>query len=119
MLIALPRNRIRATARVARLRVADLEIDALNPLVRQAAREIRLSPGEHILLYTIASRAGAVVSYRDLSDALGRADRDVRNNTLARHLSALRRKLADDARRPRYVETVHGVGYRFVSARKR
>jgi DNA-binding response OmpR family regulator len=103
---------------VAPLRVADIEVDALNPLVRQGTREIRLSPGEHILLYTIAASAGAVVSYRDLADALGRTESEVRNNTLARHLSSLRRKLDDDAHRPRYVQTILGVGYRLASARK-
>jgi len=104
--------------RVARLRVADLEVDALNPFVRQGTREIRLSPDEHILLYTIAARAGAVVTYRDIADALGRTEPDIRNNTLARHLSSLRRKLGDDAQRPRYIETVLGVGYRLLSLRK-
>lgn len=38
---------------------------------------------------------------------------------LARHLSTLRRKLRDDPERPRYVETVSGVGLRFVAAPER
>ena len=117
MLIALKRKRIRPLRSVAPLRVADLEIDALNPIVRQRTRAIRLSPDEHILLYTIAAGAGAVVSYRDIADALGRTEPTLRNNTLARHLSSLRRKLADDAHRPRYIETVLGVGYRLSSER--
>lgn len=104
--------------RVGPLRAADLEIDALNLLVRQGTREIRLSPGEHMLLYSLAARAGAVVSYRDVADALGRTDPHFRNNTLARHLSSLRRKLGDDAHRPRYIETIVGVGYRLSSERK-
>jgi DNA-binding response OmpR family regulator len=118
MLIALPRNRNPRMRHVAPLHIADLEIDALNLRVRQGTREIRLSPGEHLLLYTLAARAGAVVSYRDLADALGRTDPEFRNNTLARHLSSLRRKLADDAHNPRYIETIVGVGYRLPSARK-
>ena len=117
MLIALKRNRSPRTRRVGPLRAADLEIDALNLLVRQGTREIRLSPHEHMLLYTLAARAGAVVSYRELSDALGRIEPVIRNNTLARHLSSLRRKLADQADRPRYIETVIGVGYRLKSDR--
>jgi two-component system KDP operon response regulator KdpE len=116
MLVALPRNRIPANRRVAPLRVADLEIDALQQRVRQGARDIRLSPGEHILLYTVAARGGPVVSYREIADALGRTEGDVRNNGLARHLSSLRRKLKDDAHHPRYVETVPGIGYRLVAA---
>jgi DNA-binding response OmpR family regulator len=115
MLVALPRNRIVAKRRLALLRVADLEIDALHQRIHQGTREVRLSPGEHILLYTLAARAGAVVRYREIAYALGRADPEGRNNALARHLSSLRRKLRDDADRPRYIETVLGVGYRFVT----
>jgi two-component system KDP operon response regulator KdpE len=114
-LVALPRNRILPNRRVALLRVADLEIDALRRLVRQGTRELRLSPGEHALLYTLAAKAGSVVSYREIADALGRTGPGVRTNPLARHLSSLRRKLRDDAHRPRYIETVPGIGYRFLA----
>ena len=61
---------------------------------------------------------GVVVSYRDLADALGGTEHEVRNNTLARHISSLRRKLRDDAERPRYIETITNLGYRFVAAPK-
>jgi two-component system KDP operon response regulator KdpE len=115
MLVALPRNRIRVNRGVAPLRLADLEIDALHRRVRQGSREIRLSPDQHILLYTLAARAGEVVSYREIADALGRTNLDVRNNTLARHLTALRQKLRDDPDRPRYIETISRVGYRFLA----
>lgn len=118
MLIALPRNRIPHNRRVAPLRVADLEIDALQRRISQGTRELRLSPGEHIILYTLAARAGALVSYREIADALGPADADVRNNTLARQISSLRRKLRDDADRPRYIENVRGIGYRLLAARE-
>jgi DNA-binding response OmpR family regulator len=114
MLVALPRNRISANRAVARLKVGDLEIDALHRQIRQGSREIKLSPGQHILLYTLAARAGEVVSYREIADALGQPDLEIRNNTLARHLSALRRKLRDDPVRPRYIETVSRIGYRFL-----
>ena len=114
MLIALPRNRISPSPRVAPIRVADLEIDALDPRVLQGTREIRLSPNEHILLYTLAARAGTVVTYRELTDALGSAGIAVRNNTLARHVSSLRKKLRDDPERPRYIETIRTIGFRFV-----
>lgn len=116
MLIALPRNRISPSRRVAPLRIADLEIDALDSRVRQGTREIQLSPNEHVLLYTLAARAGLVVTYRELTDALGPAGSEVRNNSLARHLSSLRRKLHDDPERPRYIETVRTIGFRFVTA---
>jgi DNA-binding response OmpR family regulator len=117
-LFALPRNKGSANSRVAAIRVADLEIDALRRRIRQGTRDVQLSPVEHVLLYTLAAVAGVVVSYRDLADALVVTDHEVRNNTLARHISSLRRKLRDDAERPRYIETVPSVGYRFVPPSK-
>jgi DNA-binding response OmpR family regulator len=104
---------------VATLKVADLEIDALHRRVRQGSRDVRLSPVEHALLYTLAAAIGVAVSYRELAEALGGSrDHEVRNNTLARHISSLRRKLRDDAERPRYIETIPNLGYRFVAASK-
>ena len=114
MLVALRRNRTLLARRIARLRVADLEIDALGQRITQGSREIRLSPSEHVVLYTLAATRGTVVPYRALATALANG-LDIRNNTLARHVATLRRKLGDDAQQPRYIETVHGLGYRFVA----
>jgi two-component system copper resistance phosphate regulon response regulator CusR len=119
MPIALARNPVAPGGLAAPLRVADLEIDALRQRVRQGTRAIRLSPDEHILLYTLAARAGALVSYREIADALGWTDPELRNNNLARHLSSLRVKLRDDARVPHYIETVNGLGYRFLAGTPR
>jgi two-component system response regulator RegX3 len=110
----LRRNRILPARRVARLRIADLEIDALDHRITQGTHELRLSPSEHIVLYTLAATRGAVVPYRGLASALGNGH-EVRANTVARHVATLRRKLGDDPQRPRYIETVHNLGYRFVA----
>ena len=75
---------------------------------------MRLSPSEHILLYTLAATSGTVVRYREIADALG-AGPEAQANTLARHVSTLRRKLGDDGHRPQYIETVPGIGYRFIA----
>ena len=115
-LIALQRNRILPARRVARLRAADLEIDALDPRITQDSRELRLSPNEHILLYLLAAKRGTVVRYREIAEALSLGP-DIRANTIARHVATLRRKLGDDAARPQYIETVPRLGYRFGPAR--
>jgi len=105
-------------SRVAPLQVAELEIDARRRRIRQGAGEVRLSPDEHTLLYILAARAGTWVTYREIADALGRPDPESRNNSLARHISSLRRRLRDDAHRPRYIETLEGIGYRLLGALK-
>jgi two-component system, OmpR family, KDP operon response regulator KdpE len=115
-LVALARNRNAPARRVAPLRVADLEIDALDQRISQGTRALRLSPSEHMLLYTLAAAHGTVVPYRRLADALGIGPQ-IRTNTVARHVTTLRRKLGDPADRPRYIETVPGTGYRFITGR--
>jgi DNA-binding response OmpR family regulator len=113
MLIALHRNRMRTARSVARLHVADLQIDALDPRIIQGTHELRLSPGEHLVLYILAAKQGTVVGHHVMAAALGRGPQ-IRTNNVARHVTTLRRKLGDSARRPKYIETVIGVGYRFV-----
>ena len=110
-MVALPRNRREILHRVAPLAVGDLEVDALGRHIRLGTREVRLSPGEHILLYTLIASAGVVVTHRELAVALGLTDPVIRTNTIARHVTTLRRKLKDDADRPHYIETVKGTGY--------
>lgn len=112
MLVALSRNRLSHGRAIARLRVADLEIDALYQRIQQGTRDVRLTPYEHVLLYTLAASAGVVITYRGLANAMGKIDAEIRNNTIARHVATLRRKLQDDPDRPRYIETVPGLGYR-------
>lgn len=112
-LVALARNRNAPARRVAPLRVADLEIDALDQRISQGTRAVRLSPSEHMLLYTLAAARGTVVPYHRLADALGIGPQ-IRTNTVARHVTTLRRKLGDPAEHPRYIETIPGMGYRFI-----
>jgi len=110
----MPRHHLNGR-RVARLRVADLEIDALERSITQGSRELDLSPNEHVLLYTLAARRGTVVDYQRLAAALGIGP-EVQNNNVARHVTSLRRKLGDNVGHPRYIETVRGIGYRFIAA---
>jgi DNA-binding response OmpR family regulator len=100
---------------IASIAIADLAIDALHRNVRQGTDDVLLSPQEHVLLYVLAARAGRAVSYSEIAESLGQSDTDVRRNSLARHISGLRRKLGDDAHHPRYIESVLGIGYRFIA----
>jgi DNA-binding response OmpR family regulator len=101
---------------VASITVSDLTIDALQRNIRQGVDDVLLSPQEHVLLYVLAASAGRAVSYHDIAQSLGQGETDVRRNSLARHISGLRRKLGDNAHRPRYIESVLGIGYRFMTA---
>jgi DNA-binding response OmpR family regulator len=100
---------------VPRLRVGDLEIDVLNRKVLTGERELHLTSLEQALLYLLAANAGTVLSREQILDALWGTDFVIESNVVDRHVRALRAKLQDDWQKPRYIETVPGAGYRFVS----
>lgn len=100
---------------IPKLRIGDLEIDMLNRKVRAGTSELHLTSLEQALLYLLAAQAGNVVSREKILDALWGTDFVTESNVVDRHVRALRAKLQNDWRRPRYIETVPGSGYRFVS----
>jgi DNA-binding winged helix-turn-helix (wHTH) protein/predicted ATPase len=81
--------------------------------LRRGRSEVRLTPKALAVLRVLASRAGQVVTKDDLF-RLAWPDTAVGDAALASCIQELRRKLKDDARRPRYIETVHRRGYRFL-----
>jgi len=69
---------------------------------------------EQALLYLLASNAGTVVTRDRILDAVWGADFLGESNIIDRQVRSLRAKLHDDYRKPKYIETVAGAGYRFV-----
>jgi DNA-binding response OmpR family regulator len=96
------------------LRLGDLEMDILNRRVRAGASEIHLSGLEQSLLYLLAARAGEVVTRDEILDTLWGADFVAGSNVVDRHIRSLRMKLQNGWRRPRFIATVPGKGYRFL-----
>jgi DNA-binding response OmpR family regulator len=106
---------------VPRLRIGDLEIDVLNRKVIAGEHELHLTSLEQALLYLLAANAGTVLTREQILDALWGTDFVIESNVVDRHVKALRAKLHDDWHKPRYIETVPGTGYRFmtvIAARK-
>jgi len=97
------------------IRLGELEIDILNRHVRAGGSELHLTGLEQHLLYLLAANAGQVLSRDEILDALWGVDFVADSNVVDRHIRNLRIKLQDGWRRPRYIATVPGRGYRFVS----
>ena len=96
------------------LRLGELEIDILNRRVRAGTSELHLTGLEQSLLYLLAANAGQVLSRNEILDALWGVDFLADSNVVDRHIRNLRIKLQNGWKRPRYIATVPGRGYRFV-----
>lgn len=94
--------------------VAGLAIDLSSREASLEGSSIELSPKEFDLLYVLASRAGEVVSKRELMAEVWREPYGGSDRTIDVHLSTLRSKLGESAQDPRFIHTVHGVGVKLV-----
>jgi DNA-binding response OmpR family regulator len=95
-------------------RLGELEIDILQRQVRAGTSELHLTGLEQSLLYLLAARAGQVVTRDEILDALWGVDYVSESNVVDRHVRNLRAKLQNDWRKPRFIATVPGKGYRFI-----
>jgi serine/threonine-protein kinase len=88
--------------------------DRANGLLRNEGREVPLPPRVLGVLDLLVSRAGAIVSRQALIDTVWK-DAFVTDTSLAEAISVLRQALGDDPQAPKYIQTVHRRGYRFVA----
>jgi two-component system, OmpR family, alkaline phosphatase synthesis response regulator PhoP len=96
------------------LRLGEIEIDILHRQVRAGTSELHLSGLEQSLLYLLAANTGQLVTRDQILDALWGTDYVAESNVVDRHVRNLRAKLQNDWRKPRFIETVPGKGYRFL-----
>jgi two-component system alkaline phosphatase synthesis response regulator PhoP len=111
--------RVQAVLRRARggsqgdvIRVADLTIDVPRLAVTRGSTRIDLTATEVQLLATLARRPGRIFTRAQLLDALRGEAVDAFERAIDAHVKNIRRKLERDSRKPRYLLTVYGVGYK-------
>ena len=92
-----------------------LEIDTVKRSVRRDGEAIELTPNEYKLLLALARYPGRVYSRFELVNRVQGYDYEGYERTIDVHVKNLRKKLEPDPSKPRYVETVTGVGYRLSS----
>ena len=79
--------------------------------------DVELTPTEFKLLETLARQPGRILTRSQLLDAIHGVAFESYERAIDAHIKNLRRKIEPDARRPRYIFTVYGVGYRFADDR--
>ena len=96
------------------IRLGDLEIDILHRTVRAGTSELHLTAMEQSLLYLLAANAGRVITREEILDTLWGPDHAAGSNVVDQQVRSLRARLQNDWRRPRFIATVPGRGYRFL-----
>ena len=96
----------------------DLRVDPANRRLTRGATEVALEPKAFAVLLVLLARADELVTRDQLLDAVW-GHRHVTPATLNRAMVLLRRAFDDEPDHPRFIETVHGAGYRFIGAVQR
>jgi DNA-binding response OmpR family regulator len=97
------------------LRAADIVLDVPGRVTLVGERRVDLTPSEFSLLASLMSAPGRTFSRLELLDQLQDPADHAYERTIDVHIRRLRTKIEADPRKPRYVETVFGFGYRFAA----
>lgn len=95
------------------LAFGDLQVDLSARTVRLGAETLDLTPIEYDLLTSLAKSSGRVLSRDQLLDAVAGRSYDVFDRSVDVHISSLRRKLGENPRNPKFIQTVRTAGYMF------
>ena len=100
--------------KTSNFRFDDVRVEPQNFKVFKNNHEIQLEPKTfRLLLFFIENRA-RLVEKNELLDAVWK-DAFVTENAMTREIAKLRKALGDDSKTPKYIQTVHTQGYRFIA----
>jgi DNA-binding response OmpR family regulator len=106
-------DRIRSLPAAEPIERGALAIDAARRRVTVDGDEVALTPLEFEILLTLAREPGVVFTREQLMDHVWGYRDYAGGRVVDSHIARVRRKLAEDGAEPRFIRTVHGVGYSF------
>ena len=92
----------------------DVRIDFRHHEATKNGRPMVLSPREFMLMAYLVAHRGAVITREQLLDAVWGYDNMPFTRTVDTHVAKLRKKIEDDPANPRYLITLHRLGYKFL-----
>lgn len=90
-----------------------LSLDLENKIVYLEDQKLNLTSKEYDILMLFVSKPKKVFSKKEIYENIW-CDLGLDNNTVTVHIKTLREKLCEDIRKPKFIETVWGKGYRFI-----
>jgi Tol biopolymer transport system component/DNA-binding winged helix-turn-helix (wHTH) protein len=100
--------------RIASYTFDDVEVDCAILRLRKGGSPCKITPRAFEVLVYLLEHRGQIVEKQELFDEVWK-ERFVTGNALTRIIKEIRQVIGDDADAPRYIETVHKRGYRFIA----
>jgi DNA-binding response OmpR family regulator len=96
------------------LKLGNVFLDFRKYEARKGGQPLSLTPKEFGVLRYLASHAGDVVTRDELLDEVWGYEKFPTTRTVDNHLAQIRSKIEESPSRPRYLITIHGVGYKLI-----
>lgn len=94
------------------IRIEDLEISLETHEIKLDGKEVKLTPTEFDILVLLAKNRGKVFSITNLYESVWNQEFMESDNTVMVHIRKIREKIEENPRKPRFIKTVWGVGYK-------
>ena len=94
------------------IEIEDMLINAATHEVKVRGRKIKLTPREFSILELLARNRGIVFSADQIYERVWKEQSFQSDNTVMVHIRKIREKIEENPRKPRYIQTVWGVGYK-------
>lgn len=94
------------------LKVGDLELNTQTLALEKRGEEILLTPMEYKILALLMKSPGKVYTKVQIYENISGEYFETDDNTVMVHISKLRDKIEDDPKKPEYIKTIRGVGYK-------
>jgi len=98
------------------LTYGSIELDLAKKLVKRDGASIHLTPTEYTLLEAMATNPGKLLTHRWLMERAAGGVAGNASQYVRVYVAQLRRKLEDDATKPRWILTEPGLGYRWADS---
>jgi len=94
------------------IEVDDLYINTNNHEIKVGDKDVRLTPREFDILLLIAKNRGIVFSIKRIYETVWKEEFMESDNTIMVHIRKIREKIEENPRKPRFIKTIWGVGYK-------
>jgi DNA-binding response OmpR family regulator len=100
---------------IADIQVGNLRIHPASRTSTLGDQPLLLTPVEYDLLFSLAKAAGRIRTREQLLEEISQRNYEVFDRSIDVHISALRKKLGDDPKQPRFIRTVRTAGYSLIN----
>lgn len=96
------------------IQVGELIIDSLQHTIHKGKQEISVTNIEFQMLYFLALHRGMVMSKEQIYEYVWNGEYVFDDSNITSHIRRLRVKIEDDPAKPKYIQTVRGIGYKMA-----